>query len=57
MGIRPFSWGSFGNIPDPPEPIECDGIFDAIRCEGCSEYEECRKIDEEYPLGRNDWQE
>lgn len=22
MGIRPFSWGHFGIVPDPPEPPE-----------------------------------
>jgi len=22
MGIRPFSWGRFGIVPDPPEPAD-----------------------------------
>ena len=58
MGIRPFSWGSFGNVPDPPEPMECNDEFDDSYCEGCSQYDECRRIaEEEYPHGLNPWQE
>lgn len=34
-------------IPDPPEPIECDGWFRSDVCEGCSEYDECKRIAEE----------
>ena len=46
-GIRPFSWGQFGRLPDPPEPIECDGIFDRDKCVCCGGYDECRKEWEE----------
>lgn len=35
------------NLPDPPEPIECDGEFRSDVCEGCSEYDECKQIAEE----------
>ena len=42
-GIRPFSWGQFGRLPDPPEPIECDGKFDAEKCVCCMGYEDCAK--------------
>lgn len=34
-------------IPDPPEPIECNGEFRSDVCEGCSEYDECKRIAEE----------
>ena len=34
-------------LPDPPEPIECDGEFRYDVCEGCSEYDECQRIAEE----------
>ena len=42
-GIRPLSWGQFGRLPDPPEPIECDGKFDAEKCVCCMGYEDCAK--------------
>lgn len=36
MGYRPFSYGQFGRVPDPPEPPEDLGdklhIGDWIRC-------------------------
>ena len=35
------------SIPDPPEPIECNGEFNAERCDGCSEYDDCKRIAEE----------
>ena len=47
MGIRPFSWGQFGRLPDPPEPIECDGTFDEEKCVCCMGYDECLKEQEE----------
>ena len=34
-------------IPDPPEPVECNGEFSEERCDGCSEYDECAKEDYE----------
>lgn len=46
-GNRPFSQGQFGRLPDPPEPIECDGIFDRDKCVCCGGYDECRKEWEE----------
>ena len=33
----------FGRLPDPPEPIECDGKFDKEKCECCMGYDECEK--------------
>lgn len=33
----------FGRIPDPPEPIECDGKFDPDNCVCCMGYDECMK--------------
>lgn len=47
MGIRPFSWGKFGIVPDPPEPIECDGEFYEEKCQYCSNHDECKKESEE----------
>ena len=47
MGIRPFSWGHFGIVPNPPEPIECDGNFDYEYCYGCADYDECKKLEEQ----------
>ena len=39
----------FGRIPDPPEPIECDGVFDYEKCICCMGYDECRREwDEEW---------
>lgn len=35
------------NLPDPPEPPECDGEFLYDVCEGCSEYDDCKRIAEE----------
>ena len=35
------------NLPDPPEPLECDGWFRSDYCEGCSNYDECAKEDYE----------
>lgn len=46
MGIRPFSWGRFGTVPDAPE-IECEGFGSNI-CEHCADYEECKKEYDEY---------
>ena len=52
-GIKPFSWGQFGIVPDPPEYEECLGYwenpdhFDLINCKGCEMYEECCKEWEE----------
>lgn len=31
-----------GRIPDVPE-LECDGDFREDLCDGCPEYEECKK--------------
>lgn len=47
MGIRPFSWGNFGIIPDPPEPPECDGEFYEDKCMYCSNHDECKKEGED----------
>lgn len=47
MGIRPFSWGKFGIVPDPPEPIECDGEFEEDKCQFCSEYKNCKETENE----------
>lgn len=46
MGIRPFSWGQFGRIPDPPE-IDCYEEFDEDDCIDCPNYEECKQIYED----------
>ena len=46
MGIRPFSWGRFGTVPNAPE-IECEGFGSNI-CEHCADYEECKKEYDEY---------
>lgn len=51
MGFRPFSWGNFGCVPDPPEPWECNGVFDENICSLCSDYEKCK--DAEYI---DDWE-
>ena len=47
--IRNEPIGRFGglSVPDAPEPIECDGEFRSDVCEGCSEYDECKRIAEE----------
>ena len=37
----------FGRLPDPPEPIECDGKFDQDKCIVCNGYDECLKESEE----------
>ena len=37
----------FGRLPDPPEPIECDGKFDREKCVCCMGYDECLKESEE----------
>ena len=47
MGIRPFSWGKFGVVPDPPEYDECLGYWDnpdhfsEVHCSNCENYDEC----------------
>ena len=41
--LRPFSYGTFGNIPSPPEPPECDGEFYEDKCVYCSNHDECKK--------------
>lgn len=33
----------FGRIPDPPEPIDCDGVFDPEKCVCCMGYNDCEK--------------
>ena len=47
MGIRPFSWGHFGVTPEVPE-YECSGDFYEDLCKNCSEYEKCRKLEEDF---------
>ena len=43
--MKPHNYN--GGLPDPPEPPECDGEFRYDVCEGCSEYDECKRIAEE----------
>ena len=43
--MKPHNYN--GGLPDPPEPIECDGEFRYDVCEGCSEFNECAKEDYE----------
>lgn len=47
MGIRPFSYGIFGNVPDPPEPPECNGEYEEDKCMYCSNHDECKKESED----------
>ena len=53
MGIRPFSWGKFGIVPDPPEYDECLGYWDnpdkfsEYGCKTCANYDECFRASEE----------
>ena len=37
---------NYGYIPDPPIN-ECEGDFEENKCNGCSEYEECKKYYQE----------
>jgi len=43
--MKPHNYN--GGLPDPPEPPECDGEFRYDVCEGCSEYDECKRIAED----------
>lgn len=36
----------YGDVPSPDIP-ECDGEFREDYCVGCSEYDECRKINDD----------
>ena len=46
-GIKPFSYGHFGIVPDPPEYDECLGYWDnpnkfnEYNCKTCANYDEC----------------
>ena len=45
----------FGRLPDPPEPIECDGMFDYEKCICCEGYADCKaEWDEEWD---EEWKE
>ena len=50
-GLKPFSYGHFGIVPDPPEYPEYDGceygyaqVDEGDECIGCVWYETCKKV-------------
>ena len=47
-GALDRSLGKFGRVPDPPDiDFECPEEFDNEYCEICSNYDECRKENNE----------
>ena len=33
----------FGKLPDPPEPVDCDGKFEEEKCMYCLDYNICKR--------------